>query len=164
MGIFKNIYGFRKLRRELLTLYKEDSIPERFSKLYKVDFKVDRAARMYAIINPLLHNMKTNNASQAYEYTANGMNDYEYIRQWIFTNLLAIAPVMAGSNLLDVLLFDITEVLYDGEKTGNYCITFTPYNFKDYVNSKKKLWNLIWKGLVILAVAVVIGLIIKSIL
>ena len=109
-------------------------------------------------MNPLLMNIKTG-SSQAYEYTTGGMNDYEYIRQWILTNLMAIAPALAAENLLDVLLFDIKELLYDGKPSGNYLITFKPYNFDDYVKAKKKLGILL--GILIpILIAIVITLII----
>ena len=158
MGFLKDIYEFRKLRKELLRVYKDDNLVNRFSDLYKLNFKVDRAARMYAVMNPLLMNIKTG-SSQAYEYTTGGMNDYEYIRQWILTNLMAVAPALAAENLLDVLLFDIKELLYDGKPSGNYLITFKPYNFDDYVKAKKKLGILL--GILIpILIAIVITLLI----
>lgn len=152
MGIFKDIYSFRKLRHDLMKVYKEENLVDRFSRLYGLKFKVDRAARMYAVMNPMLHSMQSNKTSQIYEYTTNGINDYEYVRQWVFANLMAVAPELAAENLLDVLLFDLKELLYEGKPSGNYLITFSPYNFKDYVKAKKKLGILLGIILGLLAI------------
>lgn len=139
MSIIKDIYNFWSLRRDLLKVYEEEQLLVKFSQLYDIPFKVDRAARIYAVINPLAYNLKRNGSSQIFEYTVDGTNDYEYIKHWIFTKMAVVEKMFAAQNLLDVLVFDLKQIMVDDKPSGNYLITFTPYNFNDYVNSKKKL-------------------------
>ena len=72
MSWIGDIYEFNKLRKELKKIYKETDIVRKLSETYEVNFKVDRAARLYAVLNPMLLNLKTKNTSQIFEYTSNG--------------------------------------------------------------------------------------------
>lgn len=135
----KNIFTYLSLKKELMNDYREENLIERFSELYKVPFKVDNAGRLYAIINPLLLNIRNNSSSQIYEYTSEGMTDTTYIKQWVFTNLMAIEKMFAAENLLDVLLFDIQPILNNGTPTGNYLITFTPRGFHEYDKARRTI-------------------------
>lgn len=154
----KDLFSFWKLRHDLLREYKEENLEERFAELFGIKFKTDRAARLYGIMNPLLMNMRSNNTSQIYEYTNSGMSDYTYVKNYILTHLIAIEKMFAAQNLLDILKFDIEAIDVDGKPSGNYLITFTPYNFKDYEKARKKLFILIG---ILLLVLVIVGITLK---
>ena len=128
-----------KLRRELKKIYKETDIVQKLSETYEVDFKVDRAARLYAVLNPMLLNLRTKNTSQIFEYTSNGVSDISWLKQYVMDRLIGVERYLAEIGLLDVLKFDITQCYIDDEPTNNYLLKFTPILFDDFVNSKKKL-------------------------
>lgn len=148
----KDLFDFWKIRRELLKDYKNENLIERFSQIFDVKFKADRAARLYAVMNPLLMNMRANNTSQIFEYTNDGMNDYTYVKQYVLTRLMAVEKMFAAQNLLDILTFDIKAIDVDNKPSGNYLITFTPYNFDDYLKAKKK-------SFILLGIVLVLGII-----
>lgn len=149
----KDLFSFWRLRRDLLRDYKIENLEERFTELFGVKFNTDRAARLYGVMNPLLMNMRSNNTSQIYEYSSEGMTDYTYVKNYVLTRLIAVEKMFAAQNLLDVLKFDIEAIYVDGKPSGNYLITFTPYNLKDYEKARKKLFILIGILLLILVVA-----------
>lgn len=139
MSWIGDIYEFNKLRRELKKIYKETDIVQKLSETYEVDFKVDRAARLYAVLNPMLLNLRTKNTSQIFEYTSNGVSDISWLKQYVMDRLIGVERYLAEIGLLDVLKFDITQCYIDDEPTNNYLLKFTPILFDDFVNSKKKL-------------------------
>lgn len=149
----KDLFRFWKLRHDLLHEYKKENLEERFTELFGIKFKTDHAARLYGIMNPLLMNMRSNNTSQIYEYTSSGMSDYTYLKNYVLTRLIAVEKMFAAQNLLDILKFDIEAIDVDGKPSGNYLITFTPYNFKDYEKARKKLFILIGILLLVLVIA-----------
>lgn len=139
MGWIKNIYNFLKLRKELKRDYEKEEICRKFTELYGVEFKSDWAARIYAVVNPTLQNIRDSGTSQIFEYDEDGVTDKTYIKAWIMTKLAASEKYFAASNLLDILLFDMKELRVDGQPSGNYLITFTPFNFDDFERSWKNL-------------------------
>lgn len=139
MGWIKNIYNFLKLRKELKKDYEKEQICEKFTELYGIEFKSDWAARIYAVVNPALQNIRDNGTSQIFEYDENGITDKTYIKNWIMTKLVASEKYIAAANLLDILLFDMKELQVDGQPSGNYLIVFTPFSFPDFVKSWKAL-------------------------
>ena len=86
MSWIGDIYEFNKLRRELKKIYKETDIVQKLSETYEVDFKVDRAARLYAVLNPMLLNLRTKNTSQIFEYTSNGVSDISWLKQYVMVD------------------------------------------------------------------------------
>lgn len=156
MGWIKNIYDFLKLRRELLKDYKKEDLCAKFTKTYGVEFKTDWAARLYAVVNPALQNIRDNGTTQIFEYGQDGLTDKTYIKHWIMERLIVVEKYIAATNLLDILLFDMREITMDGKPTGNYLVTFTPYNFPMFKKSWKRLAALLGGLLVAAAIISII--------
>lgn len=140
MGWIKDIYNYCRLAREIKGLCK-DGLLNQFSSLYGVPFKIDHAGRMYAVVNPALQNIQKDGSTQIFEFDGNGLSDKTYISQWVMTKLVAVEKLITAHNLLDVLTFDIREILIDGQPSGSYAIIFTPVGFKEFDHGWR---NLAW--------------------
>lgn len=139
MGWIRDIHNFIKTSRAVKEAYKKEGIIEKFNQLYGVSFKVDNVGRLYAVISPVLQNIQNNGTSQIFEFGPGGLSDKTYIEQWIMIKLNAVEKLIAAQNLLDILTFDIREVVMDGEPTGNYLVIFSPVGFEEFNTAWKKL-------------------------
>lgn len=143
MGWIKDIYNYCRVAKEVKGLCKEGLLNQ-FSQLYGVPFKIDHAGRIYAVVNPALQNIQADGSSQIFEFGENGLSDRTYISQWVMLKLTAVEKLMTAHNLLDVLTFDIREILIDGQPSGSYAVIFSPVGFKEFDHGWK---NLAWTSL-----------------
>lgn len=131
MQIFKSIYLHWKYNRILKKVYKECNIPGSMSQLLGVPVRVDWVNRLYMILNPLV----LNNKEQIYEWTESGLNNDEFVKQWLLERLVVMDKFIKVNNLFDLLSLKMEKI----DDYGNYLIILEPITWYDFKKSVKKL-------------------------
>src|SRR5574344_1669915 len=129
---------FFKLQKHVIKeAYDSENMILNISSIFGTKFKMDRASRLYAIVNPQVQDMKIEMSEQIVEYNDQGKSTESYVRQWFMNRMFAIQRVLKEKELFDLLTADIEWVGPEGY--DNYLIIIKPIIFDEYVETKNKL-------------------------
>lgn len=115
--------------------YKEDELISKLSYVFGVQFRIDRAGRLYAVINPAIRDGKYD-PSQALEYTESGYDNTEHAKKWIMERLILIDNFIKANNLFDLLTYDIRAI----DQNQNYLLVLSPITWEPVVDAARKIW------------------------
>ena len=128
---------FKLHKRVIKEAYDSENMILNVSSIFGTKFKMDRASRLYAIVNPQVQDMKIEMSEQIVEYNDQGKSTESYVRQWFMNRMFAIQRVLKEKELFDLLTADIEWVGPEGY--DNYLIIIKPIIFDEYVATKNKL-------------------------
>lgn len=136
MYIIKFLIAFiknKRIQNALNDAYKNDSIIEKLSYTFGVQFRKDMIGRLYAVINPVIRDGQFQ-IEQTFEYTEVGYNNDEFIKKWMVERLLAMDAFLKTNNLFDILSYKLNKL----DEYGNYLLILMPYTLENVKQTGKK--------------------------
>lgn len=138
-NFFKSLYQHIKYTKLLNSIYKKENLLDNLSKLFGHKFKKDWVGRIYTIINPYIINGKFDNESHIFEQDENGLNNREYIEQYILEKLIIVNKFITVNNLFDLLMYEIKKV----DDYGNYLFVMRPITYDDFMKYTRRFFILL---------------------
>lgn len=136
MYIIKFLIAFiknKRIQNALNDAYKNDSIIEKLSYTFGVQFRKDMIGRLYAVINPVIRDGQFQ-IEQTFEYTEAGYNNDEFVKKWMVERLLAMDAFLKTNNLFDILSYKLNKL----DEYGNYLLILMPYTLENVKQTGKK--------------------------
>lgn len=128
---------YKTLKKHLIKAYFNENIIVQLNELMSCNFKLDKAGRLYTIINPKIQNMEFDTNSQILEFGIDGLNNNSFIKQWANDRIQALFLFASNKDLLDII--DINIELLQPEYAQNFLLTLTPKHFHTYLFYKLKI-------------------------
>ena len=147
VDVIKDWYANRKLTKILKKSYEEDEIILKLSETLGTQFRVDWVSRLYAVFNPFIKDGKWD-VSQAFEYTEQGYDTTEHVKNFILGRLRLIENFIRTNNLFDCLTYDIKKL----DDQGNYLFVIIPITLVKLTDSFKKFFKFLGWFLPVLAI------------
>lgn len=132
-NFFRYLYLHIKYKRILNKVYKDENLLKNLSELFGHEFKQDWMGRVYTVVNPYIINGKFNNESHIFEKDDNGLNNKEYIEQYMLQKLAVVSRFITVNNLFDLLTYDIKKL----DEYGNYLFVMKPITYDDCIKWSK---------------------------
>lgn len=132
-NFFRYLYLHVKYKRILNKVYKDENLLKNLSELFGHEFKQDWMGRVYTVVNPYIINGKFNNESHIFEKDDNGLNNKEYIEQYMLQKLAVVSRFITVNNLFDLLTYDIKKL----DEYGNYLFVMKPITYDDCIKWSK---------------------------
>ena len=153
---FKYLYLHVKYVKILNKVYEDENLIENLSKLFDIKFKRDWVGRIYTVINPYIQDGKFKNDSHIFEMGDDGLNNNEYIEQYIMQKLVVADRFIYTNNLFDLLTYSIKKL----DKYGNYLFIMKPITYDDFIMHTKRFLMLLG-GLMVVGLGIIIYLNLK---
>ena len=132
-NFFRYLYLHVKYKRILNKVYKDENLLKNLSELFGHEFKQDWMGRVYTVVNPYIINGKFNNESHIFEKDDNGLNNKEYIEQYMLQKLAVVSRFITVNNLFDLLTYDIKKL----DEYENYLFIMKPITYDDCIKWSK---------------------------
>ena len=144
---FKRLIDNIRYQKILNKVYKDEEVIAKVSTILGTQFYKDWIGRLYGVVNPAIKDGRWDN-QQAFEYTAEGYDTTEHMKQWLLGRMQLLENFIQVNNLFDVLSFDIKRI----DNNGNYLFMLYPITLPDTLKSAKQAgWEFF--GLVSLTIA-----------
>lgn len=131
---FKYLIKNIKYTRILNKVYEDENILNNLSQLFGVEFKKDWIGRIYAVINPTIHDGKYDPNKQIYEYGQDGLTNHMVVEQQIMEKLNIASQFIQAQNLFDLLTYEIKKL----DDYNNYLFIIQPITLPDCLEYTKK--------------------------
>lgn len=122
-----NLLLNKKYTKLIKSVYEEDDLLNKLSKLFGSEFRMDWVGRIYTVINPNIINDQLDLNTQIFEYNENGFSNSVYVEKYIMTKLNAIKDFVIANNLFDLLTYRIEKL----DDYDNYLFIIEPITFED---------------------------------
>ena len=132
-NFFRYLYLHVKYKRILNKVYKDENLLKNLSELFGHEFKQDWMRRVYTVVNPYIINGKFNNESHIFEQDDYGLNNKDYIEQYMLQKLAVVSRFITVNNLFDLLTYDIKKL----DEYGNYLFVMKPITYDDCIKWSK---------------------------
>lgn len=153
------LFKYRKLRKLIDKIDREEQIFDNFSKLFQSNFKTDWIGRRYTVLNPRVQGIDKDDtsgiSSQIFEFTEQGMRDSIFIEKWCMDRIRAASLYIVNKQLLDVLTYSIERI----DDNENYLFILKPILFDDLKDSfrkfiKRTLWAIGILALILIGITI----------
>lgn len=130
---FKALWVHLTYIRVLSRTYNDEQLVHKLSHIIGAQFHVDRAQRLYAVVNPAIRDGRYNQ-EQALEWSDTGQNNAEYVKKWMMDHLNILEKFILANNLFDMLTFKIEQI----DDYGNYLCVLQPITFSPLCHRAKQ--------------------------
>ena len=146
-NFIKNLVLNVRYTRLLKKIYKDEHLLQRFSELFRTEFRLDWVGRMYTVINPNIIDDKLDVNTQIFEYGVNGFTNEPYIEKYIMTKFNLVKDFIMANNLFDLLTYEIKRI----DDYDNYLFIIKPITF-DECKKWTKIFGITYSILIVLGI------------
>ena len=126
---------FKLHKRVIKEAYDSENMILNVSSIFGTKFKMDRASRLYAIVNPQVQDMKIELSEQIVEYNDQGKSTESYVRQWFMNRMFAIQRVLKEKELLKTLGMESSNFIevYPKIYNSDFCTDHPTFSVSDRI-------------------------------
>lgn len=132
---FIRLFKAIKYQIILRKVYKKDDIIRKLSYALGSQLYIDWIGRLYTVINPNIKDGKYN-AEQVIEFTSSGgVDNTQWVQQWIMERLNIIKKFIMAENLFDLLTYRLDKI----DNNSNYLFIIQPITLQPVLDIYKKM-------------------------
>ena len=148
--------GYFKCKKILKDVWDTENLKQKLEDLFKVEFRMDNAGRIYTVLNPnlLIKGPDGSFSTQIFEYGVGGVSDQsEWLNHWAANKFSEIENFLIETQLLEVVSFHFEKI----DDYGNYLFILEPTGFQKTLKVMK--WILGVVGGIAVALTIILPIV-----